>query len=250
MLRNTLDETTERLRDTKFQLFTLNQENEALKAERQSHDVALSERAKAESERSEKEVKRLRRKIEHLEEERRESDRLQERVIALDNEARLSQETIKSLESKLAAQSDQLRKAEEEFVRSSSSGKALDDERKREFEQLRALLAQSSTELESMRKEASRSMENALVLKTQSQAEESRLTRELEDVKQRSRDEIASLRENVKALEKQSHDFELQALRSEALRSELESLRKTNEHLITQRENEGSLSPTLVFLYS
>lgn len=97
-----------------------------------------------------------------------------------------------------------------------------------------------------MRREAAKSMETALVSKTQSQAEEARLLRELEDVKLRSREEITSLRESVKALEKQSHDFELQALRSEGLRSELESLRKTNEHLITQRENEGSLSPTLV----
>lgn len=101
-----------------------------------------------------------------------------------------------------------------------------------------------------MRREAAKSMEMALVSKTQSQAEEARLLRELEDVKLRSREEITSLRESVKALEKQSHDFELQALRSEGLRSELESLRKTNEHLITQRENEGSLSPTLVcFLF-
>lgn len=137
VLRNTLDETTDRLRDTKLQLFTLNQEHEALKAERQSHEASLAERVKAESdrvkaesERAGKEVKRLRRKVEHLEEERRESDRLQERVLALDNEARHRQETIKSLESKLAQQSEQLRRAEEDFVRTSSSGKAVDDERK------------------------------------------------------------------------------------------------------------------------
>ena len=111
------------------------------------------------------------------------------------------------------------------------------------------MLAQSSNELETMRREAAKSMETALVTKTQSQAEESRLIRELEDLKQRSRDEITSLRDTVKALEKQSHDFELQALRSESLRGELESLRKTNEHLMQQRENDGSLSPTLVIFF-
>jgi chromosome segregation ATPase len=97
-----------------------------------------------------------------------------------------------------------------------------------------------------MRREAKQSMETALASKTQSQIEESRLIRELEDTKQRSKEEIVSLRETLKALEKQSHDFEVQALRSEGLRTELESLRKTNDRLMHEKEIEGSLSPTLV----
>lgn len=130
VLRNNLDDATERLRDTKFQLFSLTQENEALKAEKASQEATISERAKTEVERHEKEIRRLRRKIEHFEEERRESDRLQERVALLDNEARQRQETIKALESKLATQSEQLRRAEDEFARTSSSSKTMDDERK------------------------------------------------------------------------------------------------------------------------
>ena len=100
-----------------------------------------------------------------------------------------------------------------------------------------------------MRREAKQSMETALASKTQSQIEESRLIRELEDTKQRSKEEITSLRESLKALEKQSHDFEVQALRSEGLRTELESLRKTNDRLMHEKEIEGSLSPTLVTIH-
>ena len=72
------------------------------------------------------------------------------------------------------------------------------------------------------------------------------MLRELEETKQRSKEETAALRESLKQMEKQSHDFEIQALRSEGLRSEVESLRKTNDRLMHEKEIEGSLSPTLV----
>jgi len=97
-----------------------------------------------------------------------------------------------------------------------------------------------------MRREAAESMKTALTSKTQSQAEESRLLRELEELKLHSKEEIAALRESLKLVEKQSHDFEVQALRSEGLRNEVESLRKTNDRLMHEKEVDGSLSPTVV----
>jgi len=132
-LRNNLDEATERLRDTKFQLFAASKEVETLKAEKQNNDVTVTERSRTEAERNEKELRRLRRKIDHLEEERRESDRLQERVAILDAEARSRQDVISSLEGKLATQSEQMRRVESELTRTSSSSKSTDDERKVHF---------------------------------------------------------------------------------------------------------------------
>lgn len=130
VLRNNLDEATERLRDTKFQLFAVTKENEALKNEKQSVDAVVSERQKAEAERNEKEVRRLRRKVESLEEERREAERLHERVAVLDTEARARQDVITTLEGKLAAQTDQLRRVEQDLARTSSSSKTTDEDRK------------------------------------------------------------------------------------------------------------------------
>ena len=130
VLRNNLDEATERLRDTKFQLFAVTKENEALKNEKQSVDAVVTERQKADAERNEKEVRRLRRKVESLEEERRDAERLHERVAVLDTEARARQEIITTLEEKLSTQTEQLRRVEQDFTRVSSSSKATDDDRK------------------------------------------------------------------------------------------------------------------------
>ena len=130
VLRNNLDEATERLRDTKFELFSINKEYETLKQEKQSSEASAAERSKSEQERFEKETRRLRRKIDHLEEERRESERLHERVSLLDAETHNRQEIISNLESRLATQSEQLRRAEQELAKTSSSSKTLDDDRK------------------------------------------------------------------------------------------------------------------------
>ena len=99
-----------------------------------------------------------------------------------------------------------------------------------------------------MRREAAKSMETALTSRTQSQAEEARLKHELEETKQRSKEEVAALRDELKAMERQSHDFEVEALRAEGIRRELESLRQINDRLMHEKEVEGSLSPTLVMI--
>ena len=98
-----------------------------------------------------------------------------------------------------------------------------------------------------MRREATRTLETALTSKTQSQADESRLLRELEEVKQRSREEMASLRESLKNAERQSHDLEVQVARTAFVQNENESLRKTVDRMMHDKEVEGSLSPTLVY---
>ena len=101
-----------------------------------------------------------------------------------------------------------------------------------------------------MRREAAKSVESAAVVKTQSQMDEARLLRELEETKERAKEETAALRESLKQVEREAHDFEVAALRSEGLRSELESLRKTNDRLMHEKEVDGSLSPTLVRFHS
>ena len=101
-----------------------------------------------------------------------------------------------------------------------------------------------------MRRDAARTLETALTSKTQSQAEESRLLRELEDVKQRSREEVAALRESLKDAERQGHDLEVQVARTVHVQNENESLRKTVDRLMHDKEVEGSLSPTLVIFFT
>jgi len=52
------------------------EENETLKAGKQSVESAVVERNKTEAKRAKKKMRRLRRKIDHYEEERRDRDRL------------------------------------------------------------------------------------------------------------------------------------------------------------------------------
>ena len=130
MLQRNLDETNEQLRNARVENFGLHKEVEGLKNDSKTAENSVTSRLKQESERSEKEISRLRKKVDTLEEDRHQSDLAQGRLAAIETEARLKQETINSLESRLAAQSEQFRQREQEIVRQVSSFKTEDEGRK------------------------------------------------------------------------------------------------------------------------
>ena len=130
VLRQSLDEAHDRFREVKSELQVVRKENEQLKTERQMVESSVSERSKADSDRSEKELRRLRRKVDEYEVQLAENERLRERLSSLDADARGRQDAIVALEAKLATQTEQLRHAEQDLTRVSSSSKTSDEERK------------------------------------------------------------------------------------------------------------------------
>lgn len=130
VLRNSLDEAHDRFREVKSELQAVRKENEQLKAEVHHVESSASEHSKADSERNEREIRRLRRKVEKYEVELAESQRLRERLSSLDADARVRQDAIVALEGRLAVQTEQLRRAEQDLTLASSSSKTSDEERK------------------------------------------------------------------------------------------------------------------------
>ena len=111
---------------------------------------------------------------------------------------------------------------------------------------MRTLYAQSNAEVEALRRDVARSAESTALARTQAQAEEARLRRDLQELQSRAQEEAAQLRANLSESERKCHSLELDVLRNETLRSEVDELRRMNERLAHEKEASGALSPTLV----